>query len=415
MAPRQSDFPGLSSRVTSRTIGVTDLSMHILEAAPENSAPDLKPPLILLLHGFPELAYSWRNVIVPLADAGFRVVAPDQRGYGRTTIRNAKASKDAPWEHAQAIKYDDPLAPFRMLSLVTDIVALVEALGYTEVAAVVGHDFGSMVAGHCALIRPDVFRAVVMMSAPFTGTPSLSAATSSVALPSGAARAPSLPQLADMLLSKLTPPRKHYTMYFSSPEAAEDMAAPPQGLHAFLRAYFHVKSGDWEANQPHRLASMTAQGVAVMPHYYIMPREASMPAVAATQGPSSEEIIEKSLKWLPDDELAVYVSEYSRTGFQGGLNWYRCATDNAWSEDLLVFSRKRIEVPAMFLAGQKDWGVYQIPGAAEVMRDKTCARMDEEDFVLVEGAGHWVQQEASKQVVEQLVRFIGKANPTSLA
>jgi pimeloyl-ACP methyl ester carboxylesterase len=125
--------------------------MHLLEAGFEGQ----DRPCVQLLHGFPELAYSWRKVLLPLAAAGFHVIAPDQRGYGRTTG----------WDG----NYDGDLHAFGMLNLVRDTLGLVSALGYRTVAAVVGHDFGSPVAAWCALIRPDVFRAVVLMSAPFAG------------------------------------------------------------------------------------------------------------------------------------------------------------------------------------------------------------------------------------------------------
>ena len=132
---------------------VNGLRMHVLEAGFER----MGRPCVLLLHGFPELAYSWRKIMIPLARAGFHVIAPDQRGYGRTTG----------WDPS----YEADLAPFRMLNLVRDALGLVFALGYREVASVVGHDFGSPVAAWCALARPDVFRSVVLMSAPFGGTP----------------------------------------------------------------------------------------------------------------------------------------------------------------------------------------------------------------------------------------------------
>src|SRR5256714_11618130 len=125
--------------------GVNGLRLHILEAGFETPGR----PLVLLLHGFPELAYSWRNIIMPLAEAGFHVVAPDQRGYGRTTG----------WDP----DYDGDLASFRLTNLVRDALGLVSAFGYRSVDAVIGHDFGSSVAAWCALIRPDVFRSVVMM------------------------------------------------------------------------------------------------------------------------------------------------------------------------------------------------------------------------------------------------------------
>src|SRR5581483_11685258 len=135
--------------------GVNGLDIHLLEAGHETAGR----PAVLLLHGFPELAYSWRKVMPALAAAGYHVIAPDQRGYGRTTGWDAD--------------YDGDLAPFRMLNLVLDALGLVSALGYRAVAAVVGHDFGSPVAAWCALVRPDVFRSVVLMSAPFAGPPAL--------------------------------------------------------------------------------------------------------------------------------------------------------------------------------------------------------------------------------------------------
>ena len=147
------DLP-LPRGIRSRFIeDINGLTMHVLEAGDEQD------PCLLLLHGFPELAYSWRKVMLPLASAGFHVVAPDQRGYGRTTG----------WESG----YDCDLMRFRMLNVVKDALALVFALGQGSVSAVIGHDFGSPVAAYCALARPDVFRSVVMMSAPFPGPPSL--------------------------------------------------------------------------------------------------------------------------------------------------------------------------------------------------------------------------------------------------
>ena len=141
---------GIRSRMIENSNG---LAMHVLEAGFETQGR----PAILLLHGFPELAYSWRHVMVPLAAAGFHVIAPDQRGYGRTTGWDAR--------------YDGDVRSFRPLNLVRDILGLIAALGIPSIAAVVGHDFGSMVAAYCALIRPDVFRSVVLMSAPFAGPP----------------------------------------------------------------------------------------------------------------------------------------------------------------------------------------------------------------------------------------------------
>ena len=149
------DIP-LPPAIRSRFVeGINGLRMHVLEAGFETKGR----PCVLLLHGFPELAYSWRKVMPALAQAGYHVIAPDQRGYGRTTG----------WDRS----YDGDLASFRLLNLVRDALGLVAAFGYRSVDAVVGHDFGSSVAAWCALVRPDVFRSVVLMSAPFAGPPSL--------------------------------------------------------------------------------------------------------------------------------------------------------------------------------------------------------------------------------------------------
>src|SRR6266496_2739210 len=155
--PQSVPPPGILSRFVE---DVNGLRMHILEAGFEaRSEKSGAHPLILMLHGFPELAYSWRKVMLPLAAAGFHVVAPDQRGYGRTTGWDAD--------------YDGDLAGFRLLNAVRDALGLVAALGRRSVAAVVGHDFGASVAAWCALVRPDVFRSLALMSAPFAGPPEL--------------------------------------------------------------------------------------------------------------------------------------------------------------------------------------------------------------------------------------------------
>ena len=250
----------LPEGMTSRFIdGVNGLCMHVLEAG----FVDPSRPALLLLHGFPELAWSWRKVMPRLAAAGYRVVAPDQRGYGRTTG----------WDPA----YDGDLGSFRPFNLVQDALDLVSALGLARVEAVIGHDFGSPIAAHCALIRPDVFASVVMMSAPFAGTPAASPTP-----------APPFDIHAD--LARLAVPRKHYQRYYSTPEADADMRNAPQGLEAFLRAYYHVKSADWPGNRPHPLPGWTAQALAELPGYYVMPLEQDMAETVAPHMPLPEEV-----------------------------------------------------------------------------------------------------------------------------
>lgn len=379
--------PDLPAAIRSRFVGgVNGLTMHVLETGFESR----DRPCVLLLHGFPELAYSWRKVMLPLAAAGFHVVAPDQRGYGRTTG----------WDG----DYDGDLGSFRMLNLVRDALGLVSALGYRSVAAVVGHDFGSPVAAWCSLIRPDVFRAVALMSAPFAGPPRLPFDTAGDA-PQRAVGEGRAATTIHEDLAALDRPRKHYQWYYSTREADDDMRNGPQGIHAFLRAYYHMKSADWAGNKPFALASNTAVELAKLPTYYVMDLGRGMAETVAAAMPSPAEIA--ACRWLPEDELRVYGSEFGRTGFQGGLQWYRCRTSGRHDAELQLFSGRTIDVPSCFIAGKSDWGVFQQPGAFETMQARACTNL--RFCHLVDGAGHWVQQEQAAEVSRWLIRFLTEA------
>jgi pimeloyl-ACP methyl ester carboxylesterase len=349
----------LSTGVRARLIqNVNGLTMHVLEAGPD--LPER--PCVLLLHGFPELAYSWHKVMPALARAGYYVIAPDQRGYGRTSG----------WDP----RYEGDLASFRMINLVRDIVGLVAAIGRSSVTAVVGHDFGASVAASCALLRPDIFRSVTIMSAPFSGPPGLDS--------------PELgAETIHQALAALDHPRKHYQWYYSTRQANDDMMRCRQGVHAFLRAYYHHKSADWPGHRPVRLKAWAASELARMPTYYIMDLERDMAQTVAAEMPSPEAV--KACTWLPDHELRVYSDEYIRSGFQGGLQWYRCRTQGIGHRELQVFHGRTIDIPYIFVAGVCDWGIYQAPGAIERMQDSACTDM--RGCHLLEAAGCWVRQE----------------------
>ena len=368
--------PGIRSRFVD---GINGLRMHILEAGHE--AKDR--PLVLLLHGFPELAYSWRKVMLPLAAAGYHVVAPDQRGYGRTTG----------WDGA----YDGDVASFRILNLVRDVMGLVSALGYRSVEGVFGHDAGSYIAAWCSLIRPDVFRRVAMMSAPFSGPPSL---------PLNSDREGSKKIHASIHddLAALKRPRKHYQWYYSTRPANDDMCKCAQGVHAFMRAYYHHKSADWKQNRPFPLTSWTATELDKMPTYYIMDLNENMAETVAKEMPSPAEIAAN--RWLPDNELAVYAQEYGRNGYQGGLQWYRCNTSGANNGELQLFSARTIDVPSCFIAGKSDWGIYQRPGGDMTKMQKDVLTNMLGGCHLIEGAGHWVQQEQPEKVCAVLLELL---------
>ncbi|MBR0681592.1 alpha/beta hydrolase [Roseomonas eburnea] len=360
---------GIRSRMVE---GINGLTMHVLEAG------EAGRPAVLLLHGFPELAYSWRRVMLPLAEAGFHVIAPDQRGYGRTTG----------WNDA----YDADLRPFALLNLIRDQLALLVALGIARLHAVIGHDFGSPVAAHCALVRPDVFRRVALMSAPFAGPPAIGAAQ----------RAPVSDIAKD--LAALPRPRKHYHWYYATRAANGDLMAAPQGLPAFIRAYYHHKSGDWTGNDVFPLKGWTAEELAKLPTYYVMDIAETMPQTVAHAMPTPQQVA--ACPWLTEEELAVYAQEYGRSGFQGGLNWYRTRFAGT-NMEMEAFAGRRIEVPACFIAGSQDWGVQQAPGALRKMETEACA--DWRGTHLVPGAGHWVQQEKAAETVALLRDFLAQA------
>jgi len=176
----------------------------------------------------------------------------------------------------------------------------------------------------------------------------------------------------------------------------------PQGVHAFLRGYFHYKSADWADNKPCRLQSWTAAELAKMPTYYIMDLDKNMAETVAAEMPSAAQIA--ACRWLPENELAVYSAEYERTGFQGGLQWYRSRTGGRFEGELQLFSGRSIDVPSIFIAGKSDWGTYQRPGNFERMQQSACTRML--GCHLIDGAGHWVQQEQAERVSALLIDFL---------
>ena len=170
-------------------------------------------------------------------------------------------------------------------------------------------------------------------------------------------------------------------------------------------------SADWPGNRPFPLQSWTAAELAKMPTYYIMDLDKGMAETVAPEMPSAAEIA--ACQWLTESELAVYSAEFTRTGFQGGLQWYRCRTAGLYNEELEVFSGRTIDVPSIFIAGKSDWGVYQVPGSMERMRNSACTQML--GWHLLDGAGHWVQQEQPERVSELLLQFLRHQNRTAEA
>jgi pimeloyl-ACP methyl ester carboxylesterase len=365
---------GVRSRRVDTNNGVV---LHILEAGFERPGK----PCVMLLHGFPELAYCWRNQLLPLARAGFHVVAPDLRGYGLSASR--------------PVTFDDDLLPYSMLNRVGDVLGLVRALGYERVATVVGHDWGGPTAQWCARLRPDVFLSVVSVSTPFLGNPAMPLGTAE----SRGSQSPEVDIEKD--LAALPRPRKHYAWYYATQSANEDMWHAPQGVHNLLREYYYFKSADWEGNRPFPLKGWTASELAKMPTYYIMDLDKGVAATVSEYQPSSAYVA--ACKWMTETDLEVYSQQFQRTGFQGGLNYYRI--DGVFSPEsgLNAYSGKTIDVPACFIGGASEWAIYQSPGSFERMHTN-CTQL--KGVHLVPGAGHSIVEEQPEAVNRFLIDFV---------
>jgi pimeloyl-ACP methyl ester carboxylesterase len=244
------------------------------------------------------------------------------------------------------------------------------------------------------------------MGVPFPGPPALPFDSANRSQEGAASEAPANNIFTQ--LAALHPPRKHYWQYYGSQEANDNLQHPPQGLHDFLLAYFYLKSADWKGNKP--IALKDAAELVQVPHYYIMDQGKGMAETVAGLVPSPVDI--GLTPWLTEAELDVYVSEWGRTGFQGALNGYRTYFDPLLIAQLQLFADRTIDVPSSFIAGKSDWAVYLTPGVVDVMRSRACTRMQE--FTLLDGAGHWLQDEQPEAVCTALVSFLRKTTDRSL-
>lgn len=394
--------PGITSRKVDCT-STAGLDFHVLTSGRPGDS------LILFIHGFPELAFSWRHILPRIAEHGYYCVAPDQRGYGRTTTT----------QH-EPLDSEVELQNFTFTNLVRDLICLVYRLGYTEVQCIIGHDFGGVSSAMAALMRPDIFRSTLQMSHPYHApavphSPSPETMQEVREGSSGGQKAKSRDIQAD--LANLDPPKKHYKYYNSSPQAGRDWDNPPQGMRAFLRGYFHVKSGAYGPNRAANPLNIwsAAELAEKLPGYYVLPAEKTFPeTIAMLMAEEGEEHNAQATTDIflsnPQSALDVYVSEWQRTGFRAALNWYRAqtASTEASRKDLFLFAGKRIDVPVGFVSGRFDWGNFQQPGALEGYEDSSVVKEGcYRGCRFVEGAGHWVQQEKPEEVVTEILWFLG--------
>src|SRR6516225_8049694 len=381
----------LPAGVRARLIpNINGLTVNILEAGFETPGR----PLVLLLHGFPNLAYSWRKVMPALAAAGYYAVAPDCRGFGRTTG----------WDDA----FEADPQPFLAVNMLRDQIALVYALGYRKTAMMVGHDQGSLMAGLGALIRPDMFPRLTLIGGGFGGPPSFPFNTAN------GASAPH-PEFTDAELdeeyAKLNPARRGYQDYWRSRQADQDMKNVPQGMTDFFRAFYYMKSADFPGNQDLKrmhavhTAKEAAEQNARMPEYYVMRRGKSMPATVAAVMPDAAYI--KACTWLTEQECDVYGQEYARSGWTGALQEYRRRRNNAFPPTVaeqLTFSGRTIDVPAQAIVGKEDWGANRTVGGP--MNIGKTGYTQFKGVNMVDGAGHWAHEEQPEQVSELLTGFL---------
>ncbi len=317
-----------SSDIKHHTVATNGIRLHVAEQG--------QGPLVILCHGWPESRYSWRHQISALAAAGFRAVAPDMRGYGES---------DAP-EEVQA---------YSLLHLVGDMVGLVAALGRQQ-AIIIGHDWGANVAWSAALLRPDIFPAVIAMSVPFRQR----------------GPAPPLQVLRDAGLHTF------YWIYFQTPGVAE--AEFERDVAASLRRILYTGSGDAPAERKLGLTLKPGGGF-----------------LDSTLDP------DKLPPWLGAADLAAMVAQYRRTGFRGGLNWYR-NIDRNW-ELFAPFQGARIHQPALFIAGTEDAVIKSSAGKA-ALEQMPLGVPGLKGIRMIEGAGHWIQQERPAEVNQAVLEFL---------
>jgi pimeloyl-ACP methyl ester carboxylesterase len=313
---------------TFQDLQANGIRMHVAEQG--------RGPLVLLCHGWPETSHSWRHQLNALAAAGYRAVAPDMRGCGGT---------EAP----------EAIDQYTLLHLVGDMVALVKALG-EERAVIVGHDWGAPVAWHAALLRPEVFHAVVGMSVPYA------------------------PPSRTDLLSALEAQGIHgfYMQYFQAPGVAE--AELERDVEASLRRIYFSASGDRPGG-----------GL-----FGLIP-----PGHGFLDNTVDPEVLPS---WLLAADIAQVAQAFRHSGFRGGLNWYRNLRRS--SELLAPWRGCAIHQPSMFIAGARD-AVLKFPGFAAQIEHFSRTLPGLRGNHLLEGAGHWVQRERADAVNALLLGFLG--------
>ena len=356
--------------IKSRVIkNVNGLNVHILE----NNVKIKTKNVILLLHGFPEISFSYRYIMLLFQTAGYYCIAPDQRGYGKTKSEGKET-----------------INSFSVLNLARDMSCLMKKLNIDKYH-LIGHDFGAYVSSYLCLLYKKNILSLTLMSMPFSGPPTLKNISNLLAI--------------NKKLALLEPKRKHYQYYFSSYGANNNIMKCKQGLKNFLRSYFYFKSYDYKGNKPFKLKNFKAEELSKMPEYYIMKLNLGMAQTVKKYSPSAKEVLR--CIWLNDIDLKYYVKNYLNSGIKKPLSWYKVMLSK--KEKLRIIKLKlpkSIYIPSIFISGSADWGMYQKPGDLEKM-EKSFLKNYFGRFIIKQ-AGHWVQQEQPNKTFELIIKFFKK-------
>ncbi len=327
------------------------------------------------MHGFPELSYSFRHLMNDLANQGFYCIAPDQRGYGKTTYISAK---------------EKLLSKFSVLNLTKDIFFLLQSLNVKKVN-IIGHDFGSYISCYFSLLYPQMVNSLVIMSMPFGGPVSKK----------NIGRY-DINEINKSLL-KLSPRRKHYQKYFASKAAAYDINNCEQGMFDFLKAYFYFKSINYKKNKPHKLSGISALELSKMPEYYIMKYSLGIAETVKFAVPNKN----YKLSWIEDKEVKIYANSFKKANIQGPLNWYKVMISSKEKQRIMNLKLPQsLKIPSLFIAGEADWGPYQKPGELEKMESSFFKNFY--GIKKIKNAGHWVQQENPEDCKKEILNFYKK-------
>jgi len=324
--------------ITERTVSANGVELFVREAGP------IDGPLVILAHGFPETSYSWRHQLPALADAGYRVIAPDQRGYGRSSR-------------------PDGIDNYHIVHLTDDLLGLVDDAG-ADRAAFVGHDWGAIVVWQMSVLHPGRVAGVAALSVPYQRR----------------GPAPPMTRMRDRFAGVF-----FYILHFQEPGIADsELDADPAATMRRIMAMGSPRAGGADTTADAGFAAVADDGRGFLER---LPEPEVLPP------------------WLTAADLDVYVGDFMRSGFTGPLNWYR-NFDRNW-ELTARLDGARVEVPSLFIGGTQDPVLLTTPPS--VMDGWVT---DHRGTIMLDGAGHWLQQERPAEVNAALLDFLADVTAT---